>query len=115
MVVRALSTLDPSLLDRTGWFWQALDRNRQQMESEANLPEILLGNTAAITSSITVGYLIWLIKGGQVLAALMANLPAWRLIDPLPILSTMIDEEEGDDDSLESIVKQGNATLGSNA
>jgi len=111
LISRVLSSLDPSFLDRSGWFWQALDQNRRQLESEASLPEILLGSTAAITSSVTVGYLIWLIKGGQVMAALMANLPAWRLIDPLPILSAIIDEEDGDDDSLQSMIAHGDATL----
>ena len=44
------------------------------------------------------------------MAAVMANLPAWRLIDPLPILNAMIDEQDNDD-SLESIIEKGEDDL----
>ncbi len=103
------------LLDKHGWFWQALDHNSKQMQSAANLPQILLGSSAAIASTISVGYLIWLIKGGQIVAAMMANVPAWRLIDPLPILNAMIDDEDdgedGEDDSLDTIINKGEGKL----
>ncbi len=111
LLMQGMSAFDTGFLDKSGWFWQALDNNRRQLEADASLPQILLGSTAAITSSVTVGYLIWLIKGGQVMAALMANMPAWRLIDPLPILNAMIDEEEGDDDSLQTMIEQGEDEL----
>jgi hypothetical protein len=42
----------------------------------------------------------------------MAQLPAWRLIDPLPILAGLTvadedDEDDEDDDSLEALVEAG--------
>ena len=41
----------------------------------------------------------------------MAQLPAWRLIDPLPILAQLdIDEDEDEDDSLESLVGEHEET-----
>lgn len=110
-LVEAMTSVDASMLDRSGWFWQALDQNRRQLEAEASLPQFLLGSTAAIASSVTVSYLIWLIKGGQVLAAVMANLPAWRLIDPLPILNSIIDDDDGDDDSLQKMINEGEDEL----
>jgi nucleoside permease NupC len=93
-------------MDKAGWFWQALNQNSERMETQSSVAEVLLGGTAAIASSITVGYLVWLIKGGQVLAAIMANLPAWQLIDPLPILNSIIDDDE-DEDSLHKIIIEG--------
>ena len=110
-ILRAHTSVDRNLLDKSGWFWHALDQNSRQMQSEANLPEILLGSSAAIASSMTVGYLVWLIKGGQVAAAVMANMPAWRLIDPLPILTALIEDDEVEDDSLESIITHGEDEL----
>ena len=98
------------LINKSGWFWKALDENTNQMTTGTNLPEMILGSSAALASSVTVGYLIWLIKGGQVLAAVMANLPAWRLIDPLPILNAITDDRE-DLDSLQKIINDGETVL----
>ena len=37
----------------------------------------------------------------------MSSLPAWRNIDPLPVLSTLDDNSDGsDDDSLEELVEK---------
>ena len=98
--------LQNEFMDKAGWFWKTLNQNSERMATQASVAEVLLGGTAAIASSVTVGYLVWLIKGGQVLAAIMANLPAWQLIDPLPILNSMIDDDE-DEDSLHKIISEG--------
>ncbi len=104
-------SLNRQLLNTMGWFWRSLEDNRQQMLDEARLPEVLLGGSAVLATTITAGYLIWLIKGGQIVAAVMANLPAWRLIDPLPILNSIIDDDEEVDDSLDSIIQEGTGAL----
>ena len=104
------SLLTNEFMDKNGWFWKALDENKQQLESDSRFSEILLGGSAAIASTVTVGYLVWLIKGGQVLAAVLANLPAWSLIDPLPILNSMTDDDD-DDDSLHKIIEEGEDEL----
>ena len=41
---------------------------------------------------------LWLLRGGALLASLLSSLPAWRLIDPLPVLSRVDDEEDADED-----------------
>jgi hypothetical protein len=64
------------------------------------------GGTAALSTSISVGYVVWLIRGGQVLAALMAHLPAWSLIDPLPILGSFDKRDDENDDSLQSMLEE---------
>jgi hypothetical protein len=45
-----------------------------------------------------VGYVLWLLRGGALIASLLSSLPAWRLIDPLPVLSRVDDEEDVDED-----------------
>ena len=102
--------MNNEFMNKESWFWKALDNNKSQLQSESGLTELLMGSSAALASSITVGYLVWLIKGGQVLAAVMANLPAWRLIDPLPILSSIADNDD-DDDSLQTIIEEGEDEL----
>ncbi len=43
--------------------------------------------------------------GGTLLASLMATMPAWRAIDPLPIVDGMSDHDEEDTETLEPMVE----------
>ncbi|MFK7767294.1 MAG: DUF4347 domain-containing protein [Mariniblastus sp.] len=108
-LMATIEDLDERFMDKSGWFWQALNANDERMALEASLPNVLFQSSAALASGVTVGYLVWLIKGGQVMAAVVANLPAWRLIDPLPILNAMIADQ--DDESLETIIEKGEDVL----
>nr|MDJ0856297.1 hypothetical protein [Desulfobacterales bacterium] len=54
-----------------------------------------------------VGYVVWLMRGGMLLSSLLSSLPAWQLLDPLPILARRKDDDNNDDDeSLESILER---------
>jgi hypothetical protein len=49
---------------------------------------------------------------------LLSSLPAWRLVDPLPIVGRIDDDAETDesaDDSLEAIVARNNVLRGRSA
>ena len=49
---------------------------------------------AAGSLSVTLAYLLWLLRGGALAASVLAAMPAWRLLDPLPILSRLRNDEE---------------------
>ncbi len=42
------------------------------------------------------------------ISSVMASLPAWRTIDPLPVLKEFYDDENDDDESLETLVDAAN-------
>jgi hypothetical protein len=63
-----------------------LDQLGERMDADASIPDFTIGSAAGLTTTLSVGYVVCLIRGGHILAGLMAQLPAWRLIDPLPIL-----------------------------
>jgi hypothetical protein len=66
--------------------------------------------TVALTTGFSIGYVLWLIRGGLLLSSLLSSLPAWRFVDPLPVLShlgAISKEDETDDDSLESVIRKG--------
>jgi hypothetical protein len=50
-----------------------------------------------------VGYVLWLARGGFLLASLMSALPAWAMVDPMPVLAQMkrrdgnVDDDATDD------------------
>ena len=61
-----------------------------------------------VTPKLSVGYVVWLARGGVLLASLLSSMPAWRIVDPLPILSRAMDDEDVDGgDSLASLIDAG--------
>lgn len=57
-------------------------------------------------ASLTVGYVVWMLRGGMLITSLLAQMPAWRIIDPLVVLDSL-DKGADDDESLGSLVEQG--------
>ena len=53
---------------------------------------------------MSVGYILYLLRGEFLLSGLLSSLPAWRMVDPLPMLSQLGDEDGGDGESLEELV-----------
>ncbi len=93
----------------------ALDRTGRgdgtRMGGHINQPWVFLigrvvGSTAVVTTSLSVGYVIWILRGGSVLTAFMSAMPAWQSFDPLPILQSFERQNEDEDDSLLSIATQ---------
>ena len=54
---------------------------------------------AAGSLSMTLAYLLWLVRGGALVASALSALPAWRILDPLPVLSRMNDDEDDEADA----------------
>jgi len=68
----------------------------------------VLGSAIATTVGLSAGYVVWMLKGGSLLASVLSSLPAWQLADPLAILvGKKEDEDDEDDESLETIIEEG--------
>ncbi len=65
-----------------------------------------MGTAIAASTGLSVGYVIWLIRSGMLLSSVLSSMPAWRLADPLVILSGR-GEEDDDDESLITIIDKG--------
>ncbi len=106
-----MKTVDPmegfSLLDNTP-FQNGLDDMRRQILGVDVQDQIVIGSTVSVTTGVSIGYVLWLIRGSVLLSTVLSSLPAWRLIDPLPVISGMLNEDE-DDESLESIIEDSEA------
>jgi hypothetical protein len=89
----------------------ALDDLRASLHEEERYAASAILATAAGALGLSVGYVIWLLRGGVLLSSLLSSLPAWRFVDPLPIVGRIDDDEETDesaDDSLEGLVARNN-------
>jgi hypothetical protein len=70
----------------------------------------MIGSAVGVTTGLTVGYVLWTIRAGYLLTSLIAQMPTWRFIDPLPILNSFDREAlAGDGESLSSIAQAADA------
>jgi hypothetical protein len=83
---------------RGGMFLEELNRLRDKLRQEFNLDKTMSVTVAGLSLGVSVVYVLWLIRGGVLLGSYLSALPAWRLLDPLPVLARAEDEEDEDDD-----------------
>ncbi|MEM7468853.1 MAG: cadherin-like domain-containing protein, partial [Pseudomonadota bacterium] len=86
-------------------FKNNLDLLRQDVSSNIDLDQVKIGSSIAVSTGLSIGYVVWLIRGGVLVSSMLSALPAWRFIDPLPILAFGGGDEDEDQESLESLVK----------
>jgi hypothetical protein len=46
--------------------------------------------------AMSAGLVVWALRGGGLLVSLLGSLPAWRNLDPLPVLAPEEDKPEWD-------------------
>gem|GEM_PF-6665894 len=56
------------------------------------------GTAGLLATGFSLGYLLWLARSGFLLSTVLSALPAWRNIDPLPVLGSLSDTADDDDD-----------------
>ncbi|MDH3859788.1 MAG: hypothetical protein OEV07_17470, partial [Gammaproteobacteria bacterium] len=98
---------DPLQLIGADSFITRLNDMRDELISETEDTEKVVGSSLTVTAGLSVGYVVWLARSGVLLSSVLSSLPAWRFIDPLPVLAGLQagkgDEEE---ESLESMVEE---------
>jgi predicted outer membrane repeat protein len=85
-------------------FIEALDGLRADQELAVVIDRGVLGGGVVASTGVSVGYVLWLLRGEFLLSGLLSSMPAWRMVDPLPVLAQLGDEGAGDDESLEQLV-----------
>jgi hypothetical protein len=92
-------------------FVDVLNELRDEVAVDNLLKQTVIGSSMVVSTSLSIGYVIWLIRGGVLLSSVLSSLPAWQVMDPLPVLGFIDDEDEEnmEDDSLESLVAKSNS------
>ncbi len=90
-------------------FQEELDKVQDELSELAQIEATVVGSSAVVTTGLSVGYVVWLARGGLLIASLLSSMPAWRAIDPLPVLASFRDrdDEEESEESLDTLVRQG--------
>ena len=85
---------------------RALDEMREHAMTPDPLNELTVGASTAVAGSFSVGYVLWILRGGVLLTGLMSSLPAWQMFDPTPILGAggarRNDDEHDDPDDADA-------------
>ena len=83
----------------------SLDAVKEEMASDNHVNKVYLGSAIVSSIGLSAGYVVWLLRGGMLLSSLLSSIPAWQILDPLPILAREKDDDHSEDDeSLESIL-----------
>ena len=83
---------------RSQSFIEELDRVREDAKHEFDLEKSFAVTATGVTFGLSVAYVLWLVRSGVLLGSLLSSLPAWRVLDPLPVLARAGDSADDDDD-----------------
>ena len=104
-------TIDLASALRDRLLGEQLDQQRDNAESSQRSAKDVQAASAMLTTGLSVGYVLWLARGGVLVASLMSALPAWAMVDPLPVLAQMkrrdgqADDGGADDDADDPLEK----------
>jgi hypothetical protein len=73
------------------YLWKQIDELEEQSPKMYFDFDIAVG---AVTSMGALGYVLWTLRGGALIAAALTQLPTWAMIDPLPVLECYKDENK---------------------
>ena len=81
-----IQAIDSALISQHGLLWSQLDTQRDHLESQIHGDLIIVGTAGAAASGFTVGFIAWAMRAGFLASGLLAQLPAWRAMDPTLIM-----------------------------
>ena len=109
----SLTARQVAMLSAGEAMWEAMDETSEQLRSTVRGDLVVAGTVGAAASSITVGVLAWAARGGLLVSGLMAQMPAWRKIDPLLIMRHL--NSPAGNESLQQMMDRRNQTIDSDS
>ena len=86
---------------------QNIAQMRESMDHKLQVDRNFTASSAAVSAGVSIGYVIWLIRGGALLSSLLASIPAWAAIDPVAVLPNSTSRNgDSDDDSLQDMLRK---------
>ncbi len=72
-----------------------------------SLDQRVVASSVAVSSGLSISYVLWLLRSGALLSSVLASIPAWRSIDPLPVLASLPGKADANDDkSLQEMLEK---------
>ncbi len=106
--VDVLLTLPPAITFQVDWQWNNQpDETQNKDQSPLSLENMAAGATVSVVSAFSVGYALWTLRGGYLLTSFLAALPAWQMMDPLPVLQSFATAKNADEEEDEDLDRHG--------
>ena len=64
-----------------------LDALTRRFIAQADARHAAVAAGIGVTGGLSIGYVIWLVRGGVLVSSMLSALPAWQLVDPLPVVA----------------------------
>jgi hypothetical protein len=96
---------------RSTAFADQLNRLREGVQDDLQLDRSVTISVAGVSLGLSLVYVLWLIRGGVLMGSYLSAMPAWRVLDPLPVLSRVDEEAEEDDEALDAVPERGGNPL----
>ena len=61
---------------------------QRQMQQQSSEHRTAVASSVALTGGVSIGYAMWLVRGGVLASSMLSALPAWQMVDPLPVLAS---------------------------
>ncbi|MEM9367088.1 MAG: cadherin domain protein, partial [Planctomycetota bacterium] len=110
-LTRVLSPQEVAMFVEPGKLWNALDQNQQVIQDTIRGDLVVVGTAGAAASSLTVGAVAWTLRSGVLLSGFLAQLPAWRAVDPLLVMQGL-SSNGADNETLEELMQRRNEGFG---
>ena len=88
------------------------DSVAEQLEKSRHFKGRVVGSVGVVTTGFSVGYLFWAIRGGMLVSGLLAQVPAWTMLDPLLVIDG--DQKDEDKESLQNLLDRQQAKMNKN-
>ena len=88
------------------------DSVAEQLEKTTHFKGRVVGSVGVVTTGFSVGYLFWAIRGGMLVSGLLAQVPAWTMLDPLLVIEG--DQKDEDKESLQNLMDRQQAKMSKN-
>jgi hypothetical protein len=85
------------------------DSVTEQLEKTEEFKGRVVGSVGVVTTGFSVGYLFWAVRLGTLASGLLAQVPAWSMLDPLLVIDG--DQKDDDKESLQNIMDRQQAKL----
>jgi hypothetical protein len=104
---------DLDFVASAGKLWDDLNRMDQRLTSSSGPQLYVAGAATFVVAGLSAGYVVSLLRGTYLLGTLLSSMPAWQMVDPLPILDSFDggvggsgrSEDVTDDESLASMIE----------
>ena len=74
-------------LMRSAEVTRKFEEMQRQMQQQGEARSAAIATSVLVTGGVSIGYVVWLVRGGVLMSSMLSALPAWQMVDPLPVLA----------------------------